>query len=383
MRNKINYFIFTTLICISSVTLQSIQAQDVVISIDSFKTILGKHTISSETVISLLLENPEIVNKVLKSYIQKDSRFLRDMNLEFKTFKSNDADSALGLGFSYSYEKDIKRTLIKEQSTNQTGISLSVRAQGNIAFDKKTNPNDFLDSDFSFHLFRSWGGTITTSDELRDKLNKLEDIMVNISDENELRSNPFAKEFTATVQKHLSSQFYSDFSLTGGLESNQDFSRRQYVYGAHLGFDFKPWSNGYWNVFDWPFAAIRWLSGYDEDLQPRGSTFPTVLFAIDRVVPKNDTLRQMVNAGSTFTRVSSELAFKTQLSNISYFEADFRYYRELKPLSEIKQANLEEHIYFTAALTSLNNVFISYTTGKLPIDAKDDQVYEIGFKFHF
>ena len=48
-----------------------------------------------------------------------------------------------------------------------------------------------------------------------------------------------------------------------------------------------------------------------------------------------------------------------------------------------ERANLDEQRYLTAALSLDNGMFASYTTGKLPLDAQNDQVYEVGFHYKF
>jgi hypothetical protein len=141
-------------------------------------------------------------------------------------------------------------------------------------------------------------------------------------------------------------------------------------------------------VHDWPFAAIRWLSGTDETFSPRGSTIPTVLIGVDLVDPQSGVVKQAQSGKSTFTRFRTEAAFRTPIvrimqNNLAYFEADYRYYRELNAPEEAKKEKLDKFEYFTSALILSNGLYVSYSTGKLPLDAKSDQVYELGFKFNF
>ena len=363
----------------------AIVAQDNQIPIEKFVSMLpiGQTEISAESIMSFILENPQILNKALKSQLVEKSRFLSDLNLEFKTFKADGTDSLLGLGIGYNYQRDLVMTTIKEKTARQTGLSLAFQTHGNVAFDKDTNPNDFLDADLSFSLYNSWGGAFTTSDIIRDKLNELETEMVKYTDGDKLRSSPYTREFARIVQNHLSSQYYLDFALSGGIESNQDFTRMQYVFGSRLGFDFKPWGSGYWNVFDWPFAAIRWFSGYDEELLPRGSSFPTVLLGIDQISPRADEYREALGDSSDFFRWRGEIAFRTPINSSSYFEANVRYYKELNAADAIKQADQDEHLYFAAVITTGSGIFASYSTGKLPFDLQSQQVYSLGFKFNF
>lgn len=339
---------------------------------------------------SNILENTETLNKVLDTYVIEKTgiSFLRDVNLRFKTFRANGEDGSAALGFSYSYSKDIKKHLFSQDSVSSSGISFAIKADGNVAFDRRVNPQDFLDSKLSFHFFHSHGGVTDRADTtIANRLNKLEDELTNIIDPDSLRNSPVWKEFMSTVSNRLTTQFYVDFSLRAGLESNQDFSQKQYVYGAQLGFDLKAWNRNSTlanlNIFDWPFAVIRVLTGYDKDLSPLGSTIPTVLVGIDGVNPEDDSLRAMVEDDSIYPRFSAEVSFKTPISKSAAFVANFRYYKELGASSAVKTANIDEFLYFTSAVTLSNGLFVSYTTGKLPFDAKNDQVYELGFHYKF
>ena len=147
--------------------------------------------------------------------------------------------------------------------------------------------------------------------------------------------------------------------------------------------DLKLWKNGYLNLFDWPFALIRWMSDYDTELAPLGGTFPTFLLSLERVDPGNDPISKMLGDSTSFNRFKSEIAFRTPLSSLSFVEVNLRYYRRLNPPTAIKQANMDAQFYFTAALIAPNGLFVSYTTGRLPFDDRDDKVYAIGLRYNF
>jgi hypothetical protein len=66
-----------------------------------------------------------------------------------------------------------------------------------------------------------------------------------------------------------------------------------------------------------------------------------------------------------------------------YVESDVRWYRELGAPVAIAAAGLDEFTYFVAALVSSDGPYISYSTGRLPFDDREDQVYELGFRLHF
>ncbi len=327
---------------------------------------------------------PEAINKVLNGCLGGPSRLLTGLNLEFKTFKVGGSDSGSSFGLGYKYARDLTQNRVRASGPNQTGMALSVNARGDIAFERRANPSDFLEGRVSAHLFGSWGGFARVADTtVFNLLNALEDSLATIDDPRQLTGSPLAAQFGAEIGRHLSTQYYLDFSLDGGLEANQDFTTKQIALGALLGVDVKPWGKGYLNLFDWPFAAIRWLSGYDTELEPRGSAFPTLIVGLDRMNPTVDSVRQAVASLKDYWRFRAEAAFRTEVSAFASFEADLRYYRELDPPAAVKSAGLQRFTYFTAALTTTPGPFFSFTTGHLPFDAESDQVYSLGFRYQF
>jgi hypothetical protein len=394
--NKKSFLMFCLFLLFSIVTVETSaqERQNTSEFIDFLSNLTGVPTDSLNKEFSRLysdiLENTETINKVLDTYIVERSgiSFLRDVNLKFKTFRTNGQDNNAALGLSYSYSKDVKKDLYSQTSSSSSGLSFAVKADGNLSFDRQLNPEDFLDSRLSFHFFHSHGGVVNRADtSVANRLNDLEDELTMITDPDSLIMSPVWSEFMSTVSGHLTTQFYLDLSLRAGLESDQDFRQKQYVYGIHLGLDLKAWNKESYlanlNIFDWPFAVLRVFTGYDRELSPRGSTIPTILAGIDQVDPKNDILRFSAGDESSYPRLSGEISFKTPVSRSADFGANFRYYRELNASPAVKNANLDEYRYFTLALTLSNGMYVSYATGKLPFDDKDDEVYELGFRYRF
>lgn len=335
------------------------------------------------------INDTETLNKVLDTYIidDLDVSFLKDLNIRFKAFNVKEDSNVSALGLSYSYSRDIQKHLFNKKSASNTGISFAFSAAGNLAFDKNVNPYNFLDTKLSFHLFHSEGGAVEVSDEIAERLNNLELELVEIPDQDSLDNSPAWKEFLAIVSENLTTQYYVDFSLKAALESNQDFSRKQYVYGARLGFDLKAWNPSSTlanlNVFDWPFAVIRVLTGLDKNLSPRGSTIPAILLGLDQVVPSDGSIRTTIDNGSSFPRFRAEVSFKTPVSESAFFVSTFRYYKEIDASSAIISADMDEFIFFSSALTLSNGFYVSYSTGRLPMDSKNEQVYALGFQYNF
>jgi hypothetical protein len=166
----------------------------------------------------------------------------------------------------------------------------------------------------------------------------------------------------------------------------------QFTPGLAADLGAKAWNNkntlAYINIFDYPFALLRLITGTDKKFTPYGSTIPTAQLVFDYVIPTSDTIRKNL-AGNLdpFPRIKFETSFRTFITRIKkeniFFNADFRYYQELSAPDAIVQAGLDHHIYFVMALQSSSGFYVSYANGKLPFDATNDEVYSIGFNFKF
>jgi hypothetical protein len=337
------------------------------------------------------LEDPETLNLVLQQLFADDRwRLLKDLNLRFDTFAS-DAGDARGLGLSYAYAKTIKRDDLINRGAHQAGLAFTLNAAGNIAFKRSINPRDFLQADGRLALWRSTGGAVATTDEVRDRLAVLRRKLALISVQEELDNSPLWAEYLATVGRSLTTQAYLDLGASGGIESDQSFDQTQYVYALSLGLDVKAWNRtsrlAAWNLFDWPFAAIRYLAGTDSVFRPRGSNIPTLRMQLGLVDPGAGSTRETLGAAGSFPRFSLEAAMRnlilhSQLGDV-YVESDLRWFREVGAPPTVAAAGLDEFTYFAAALVSSAGPYASYSTGRLPFDVRNDQVYELGFKLLF
>jgi len=339
-------------------------------------------------------DQPHLVRRLAGSEAFKDTlmgRLFEVANIELKVFDDDEASAAIG--FSYSYSKDIQRHEFKD--IRHSGLVLNFATSGNVAFDSDKNPNDFLDSRLSLLLYKSYGGVLAFNEKNYALLNELEDVASAITDKEELNNLPAWQKLSTIVMAQLSDQYYWDFSLNGGLETDQSFDNEQYYYGAHLTFIPKGWNSeqsalAKFNLLDYPAALTRLLTGVDKSWMPRGSAFPEFLFGIDYVDPQQNDLRETIAGDDAeYERLRFEVSFRTLVGHYqgssAYLEANLRHYQELDPSDNVKSANLDEFTYFTIALTfpDANGLFISYTTGELPFDNESDQVYEIGFKYNF
>ena len=366
-------------------------------TIEEAKSLSGLDLVekADSLIAAIQAESPDTINAVIQPLLTEPFkgasaplRFLRDIQFRIKGFDNGEGET--GLGFSYAYERAFAPAYLATDRQTR-GLQLDLRAAGNVAFEKAFNPEDFLDSRLALRVFQNTGGVaVETTDKLKTRLNEIDGILSRETDPDKLASHPLNDELEQ-IKSRLELQSYIDLRLHTGLEANQDFTQRHLTYGAQIGIDIKAYNPASWqakaNILDYPFAAVRWLSGYDEKFQPRGSTIPSLLFGLDQVEPEGDAdPRAVAGDDSEFARFRAEVLFRTPLATIGdrdiFFDASYRHFKELEPSPLVEEADLAEFGYLVLAITSAKGVFVSYADGKLPFDLQDQQTYQIGVQFH-
>lgn len=335
------------------------------------------------------LNDPKTLNFVFKDTFEqiKKNDILKNLDLKFNNFN---VDSISALGITYSYSKQIKTNYFESGGANKSGLDLGLNFDGFVSFNKEYNPNNFLRNTIVFNYFSSAGGVSTSSDEITKEFRELRTKLMEYENLDSLNNSSEWKTFLKDIVSNLDNQVYFQIGLSSSLEANQDFTSKNYVYSANLGLDIKAWNINsplsQLNIFDWPFAITRWLTGTEDNIYPRGSSLPTFLFNLSYVDPSADSIRKSINETKGYPRFSFEAGFKTLVSNISdnamYFSADLRYYKELNASQAAKNLNIDQSLYFVAALTHKDGFYVSYAVGKLPLDKKNDEVYSIGFNYN-
>lgn len=341
------------------------------------------------------IDDPKLYNDAWNTFLNyvssKDStawNLLKDLNVVFKTFQST-TSSASALGFSYDFAYNYNKFTKTDKS--RTSNSLNFKARGNVSFDRDVNPNDFLDTSLDYAFTKFYGGVVKKADSATfSKLNAIEDKLALLSDPNGAAAKKLWEEYYSYLQ--YSDQYYISFSPELSLESNQNFTNKQFVYSGNLALGMKSWDKNSTlsslNIFDYPFALIRWVTGTDSKFQPYGSTFPTLLAGVNYVNPINDPTRQQV-AGNLdgYERMNLESSFRTFVAKVEgeniFFNANIRYYKELGASAAVKAADLDEFFYFVGALQSSSGFYVSYARGTLPFDVQSDEVYAVGFHYKF
>jgi len=340
-----------------------------------------------------IFSNPDLYNDFFRQYVEKLKAsdkgrytFIRDLNLNFKSFQADTLPVALGFGYNYS--NSWVKNKITEKSTLLQSYNLNFK--GNVAFKKQFNPNDFLEYSIAFDNSFLWGGQVAELDEETSiKMEELQDTIL----ARRARKDPSFLGLYDELAKfiNVTDQFALGIKGKFSFEANQDFSKRQLVPGLLITAGAKGWNKNealqYFNVFDYPFALIRLITGTDKKFTIYGATFPSMLFGLDYVLPQDDTTRkEMLGTLDAYSRLRFEIGFKTRVARIGkevlHFSSDFRWYKELNADKIIKDNKLDRSTFFVAAIESNSGLFVSYTTGKLPFDRRSDQVYSLGFKYN-
>lgn len=392
---KVLFIVFVSFLFIGQAIGQGVQVSEK--QINALVELLRANAKSEgdiQEIVNGIIKDPELYNIIWKDFIKqslvsKDGKFkfLNDLNITFKTFQSQDS-ATTSLGLSYDFNFDYAR--YKEKGNARTGIDFGLSANGNVAIKKEANPFNFLETKVHASFSRFVGGVVKVSDTA--VFTELNDLEVKLAGRDMKSKEAIAELAQFNEKLKLNNQYYYAISPKFAYESNQDFSRTQFTPGATIDLGAKGWNResllSKLNVFDYPFALIRYITGTDKDFTVYGSTFPTAQATVDYVFPSNDDVRQsIVGNQDPFPRFKFETSFRTYISRISkeniFFNANYRYYQELSAPAGIRKAGMGAMNYFVMALQSTSGFYVSYAVGRLPFDAKNDEVYALGFNYKF
>jgi hypothetical protein len=314
--------------------------------------------------------------------------FINDLHLRPKIFHSDTGSSDGVLGFEYNFQKSLANREFDVGSNKPVGVSLTLQASGNVAVDAKKNPNNLLETGAGLHFFQGIGGinpSFVNSHEAAAALQR--GLIEGVKDKDFANEQgPAYEQFAKEVTSHFAPQLFYDIQGHATLESDQQFNKKQMAYGGKFSVAFRDWretsSVAWFNILDYPFAAVRWLLN-KEDFQPSGRTFPSAVLGIDLVKPS----ASVDPREKSFPRFRAELAFKTRVFQWQkqrlYFSAAYRHFQEFGASAAVKAGGLDHSDYFVAKLDLPYHFNVSYSIGKLPLDRKNDQVYALGWALNF
>ena len=216
-----------------------------------------------KSAINSIFSNPDLYNDAFAKYVNSISgkpnslyTFIRDLNIKFKTFQTDEQSSALG--FQYNYANSWAKN--KQLPNGSKVQSFNINLDGNVAFKKAYNPNNLLESAFLYNGTFIWGGVSQKNDTAT--VRKLQAINKQIS-QNRIPNNPQVKLLYEEAAKltRITDQYYLGINVNTSYETNQDFSKRQFVPGFLVNAGAKAWNKSealqYFNLPDYPFAVLR------------------------------------------------------------------------------------------------------------------------------
>ncbi|HEX5176883.1 MAG TPA: hypothetical protein VFV83_07640, partial [Chthoniobacteraceae bacterium] len=283
----------------------------------------------------------------------------------------------------------------RESSRHPMGVAITLEARGDVAAEAAKNPHNFLESGGSLHLFQGRGGinpAFQNDDAFLTALDNAQTAAGEIAAAPNWRSDPRWINSARMVSTNLAPQFFWDLAAHGTLESDQKFSHKQYSYGLKLGLVYRDWTDQHWstkfNLLDYPFAALRWLSKTEDDFQLSVRAIPVIVAGVDAVSPAANSTRLAVDPDSSvYPRSRIELQFRTRALRWKvedlWFSANFRYFQEFGASAPLRAAHLDASEYFSAKLDLPYHFNVSYSTGKLPLDQSSSQVYALGWSLNF
>lgn len=178
-------------------------------------------------------------------------------------------------------------------------------------------------------------------------------------------NNP--KNFLTSEVNYQFSYYGNKHNFRGGAflqyETDQKFDNKQYVYGGTFTY-----------VPDFEELGINAL---------KDDTFAAHI-NLAQVDPKDDTAREAVLEDlDTYDRLGIELVYKLKIDKgiLKHFEANYRYYKELGADDVIKDAGLDDFRLVTYRLGLKNGAYVAYSSGELPFNLQDDQIFEIGYSY--
>ncbi|MDH3228884.1 MAG: hypothetical protein OEN55_03725 [Alphaproteobacteria bacterium] len=311
------------------------------------------------------LKQPEILNSALSKAFGGSV----PLGLEFKVFDSGDGESSLGVAYDVQY--DFLDASYGEGGKWNKRVAVEFDATGNVAFERTANPRDFLDT--TLNLSASWSTALPQQDlAFGAKLTQLAVDTAICSDQEieteqcrKTRQDAFAMFDQAT--RFLKGFQRYEFGFEGGIESDQEFDATQSKVGT--------------------FAFAQYDAWRRDSLLGTLKLFPAVRVSVDYVTPDDETPRALAGDDSSFYRFAGEVSLWRLLSELAgtpvVLTANYRYYAEIGASDLVRDAGLDDYGLVTVSLSGTNGVFVSYSSGELPLDTDHDNVVEIGWKVNF
>jgi hypothetical protein len=310
-----------------------------------------------------VLGSPEVLNaQILQSSIIKAITDNSPIDIEFKMIDRENAESVLGLEFSYS--KEFSKRYLSASKTMNRYYSWDINVNGTMTQNALENPRNFIEAKVSF-----LGGMYTSipmqPQDIIDTVNAMNngECVVDVA---------CLQRFTALIDGRLVAEqikgfTYLKYGLKGGYESDQRFDAQNKTIG---GFAFASY-DAYDNTSFMGSLGIQ----------------PSARIALDEVDPSGKTPRVLAGDESTYQRFSGEVSVSMPIGSVLNEDMtlgfNYRIYHEISASDIVKNAGLERYHLRTFSLSSNQGLFVTYSSGRLPFDQQSESVVEIGWKTFF
>jgi hypothetical protein len=334
------------------------------------------------------LRNPQSLNPALAELaeVTHTRGVIGVLDVHFVSLQQADDH---GLALAYDWRRDLARTAHKQGSPHG-GFHSALEARGVLVPSGDDNPEDF--NEFSAHTSYFYGrGGAASPALMRAHLSGIADSAGAFRPrDGYIGSAPYLK-LMAGIWDSLTTQFYFTGGLEARYESDQGGATTQWATGARLGFDLKVWNphlgGARFNVFDWPTALVRLVTGTDPSFQPSGAAIPTVSIAYHRVSPGSNAVRDSIADLDPFDRLALELRWRTKLTSVEqgpvWLSAEFRHHLELGADPAVSGAGLHRHSRIHMQVETPHGFTLSWARGKLPFTDSDDDRWGVGFQLKY
>ena len=235
------------------------------------------------------------------------SDFLVDLHLRPKVYQASGGTSSdTSLGVEFDCHKAVTHKVFDETAAHPIGPAFDVLAKGDVAFDRKKNPNNLIEAGGGLRLFQGLGGITPRYSESPAAMKKREEIakeILKLEHDAAVSGGKVPESVYSKYTEVMRPQLFYDVQAHGKLETDQQFVNKQFVYDAEVGLVFREWRSdsgwGRFNLFDYPFALLRTALRQDEGFRPSGRTFPSVVVGLDQVDPSENKARLAVETADT------------------------------------------------------------------------------------
>jgi hypothetical protein len=328
------------------------------------------------------------------------ARWLEDVDLRFQVLQAPSEEAALGLAFAFG------KVLSMPEDAGDRSIELV--GEGDVAFQPEDNPDDFLTVGLRLrwsgtHSFGSGEPRLEKAANLRDpgieelvaldsrRLGELSGRVAATPDLELDQDEDFeflVRRYVDELERGLAPEWLWDFDLHAAFESDQELSSRQPVLGAALGARLLSWdpdsSLSRWNLFDLPAASLRWLAGDDERFRLSGRAYPTLITGLDVVDGSSDDTRGALTDDESFLRARLEAGVVSPALEIGdetlMLSARWRLFQEVDAPAAVRRADADESSHLRLELELPAGWVLSYTTGRLPLDTREESTFALGFE---